>query len=71
VQKELKRRGVTLQLLWEEYRTEHVDGYCFSHFCERHREWLKTVSPTMLQTHAAGIVSPAQSTNSFSPVFDA
>jgi transposase len=55
VQKELKRRGVTLQLLWDEYRAEHGDGgYCYSHFCELHREWLKTVSPTMRQTHAAG-----------------
>ena len=50
MQKELKRRGVTLQLLWEEYRAEHVEGYCYSHFCELHREWLKTVSPTMRQT---------------------
>ena len=54
VQKELKRRGVTLQLLWDEYRAEHGDGYCYSHFCELHREWLKTVSPTMRQTRAAG-----------------
>ena len=54
VYKELKRRGVTLQLLWEEYRAEHGEGYCYSHFCERYRGWLKTVSPTMRQTHAAG-----------------
>ena len=27
VHKELKRRGVTLQLLWEEYRAEFADGY--------------------------------------------
>jgi transcriptional regulator with XRE-family HTH domain len=50
--KELKRRGVTLQLLWAEYRGEHGDGYCYSHFCECYREWLKTVSPTMRQTQA-------------------
>ena len=54
VHKELKRRGVTLQLLWEEYRTEHAEGYCYSHFCVRYRQWLLTVSPTMRQTHAAG-----------------
>jgi len=54
VQKELKRRGVTLQLLWEEYRAEHGEGYCYSHFCELHRDWLKMVSPTMRQAHAAG-----------------
>ena len=71
VQKELKRRGVTLQLLWEEYRTEHVDGYCYSHFCERHREWLKTVSSTMRQTHAAGEKLFVDWAGDTMPVFDA
>jgi len=67
VHKELKRRGVTLQLLWEEYRAEHGDGYYYSHFCERYREWLKTVSPTIRQMHAA-VVDWAGDTV---PVFDA
>jgi len=72
VQKELKRRGVTLQLLWEEYRTEHGDGgYCYSHFCELHREWLKTVSPTMRQTHAAGEKLFVDWAGDTVPVFDA
>ena len=31
---ELKRRGVTRQLLWEEYRKEHPDGYGYSQFCD-------------------------------------
>jgi transposase len=31
---ELKRRGVTLVLLWQEYRTEHPDGYGYSRFCD-------------------------------------
>jgi transposase len=53
VQPELKRRGVTLELLWEEYGAEHVDGYCYSH-SELRREWLKTISPTVRQTHAVG-----------------
>ena len=71
VQKELKRRGVTLQLLWEEYRAEHVDGYCYSHFCELYREWLKTVSPTMRQTHAAGEKLFVDWAGDTVPVFDA
>ena len=54
VHKELKRHGVTLLLLWEEYRAQHVDGYGYSRFCDLYRDWLKTVSPTMRQTHAAG-----------------
>jgi len=48
---ELKRRGVTLQLLWEEYRGEHPDGYVYSHFCELFGAWRKTVSATMRQVH--------------------
>jgi transposase len=71
VHKELKRRGVTLQLLWEEYRAEHGGGYCYSHFCERYREWLKTVSPTMRQTHAAGEKLFVDWAGDTVPVFDA
>ena len=37
VHKELKRRGVTLLLLWEEYRAEHADGYGYSRFCDLYR----------------------------------
>src|SRR6266568_2914433 len=51
VHKELKRRGVTLVLLWEEYRAEHGDGYGYSRFCDLYRGWRRTISPTMRQTH--------------------
>src|ERR1700690_1283939 len=43
---EMKRRGVTLALLWEEYRAEHVQGYAYSWFCERYSDWRKCISPT-------------------------
>ena len=71
VHKELKRRGVTLQLLWEEYRAEHVDGYGYSRFCDLYREWLKTVSATMRQTHAAGEKLFVDWAGDTVPVFDA
>jgi transposase len=51
IHKELKRRGVTLLLLWEEYRAEYADGYGYSRFCDLHRDWRKTISPTMRQMH--------------------
>jgi transposase len=51
---ELKRRGVTLALLWQEYRTERAQGYAYSWFCERYSDWRKCISPTMRQTHLAG-----------------
>ena len=54
IHRELKRPGVTLQLLWQEYREQHPGGYAYSRFCDFHRAWEKRVSPTMRQTHIAG-----------------
>jgi len=54
IHRELKRPGVTLQLLWQEYREQHSSGYAYSRFCDLHRAWEKYVSPTMRQTHIAG-----------------
>lgn len=51
---ELKRKGVTLQLLWEEYRQRNPDGYRYSQFCFLYGKWRKTAEPTMLQRHKAG-----------------
>lgn len=52
---ELRQKGVTLQLLWEEYATQHpADHYSYSHFCVLYREWRQRLSPTMRQTHAPG-----------------
>ena len=54
IHRELKRPGVTRELLWQEYREQHPSGYAYSRFCDLHREWEKRVSPTMRQTHIAG-----------------
>jgi transposase len=54
VQRELKRPGVTLELLWQDYRDQYPDGYGYSRYCDLHRAWEKRVSPTMRQTHIAG-----------------
>ncbi|MGH7171633.1 MAG: IS21 family transposase [Gemmataceae bacterium] len=54
VHRELRRPGVTLQLLWEEHRAVHPDGYGYSRYCELYRAWEARLSPTMRQTHVAG-----------------
>jgi transposase len=54
VHHELRRPGVTLQLLWEEHRAVHPDGYGYSRFCELYRAWEARLSPTMRQSHVAG-----------------
>lgn len=56
VQKELKsHKGVTLQLLWEEYLERNPeDGYSRSQFCALYREWRGQIDVTMRQDHLAG-----------------
>ena len=54
IHRELKRPGVTLLLLWEDYRAQHPDGLGYSWFCEIFQEWKGRLMPTMRQTHIAG-----------------
>jgi transposase len=54
IARELRRKGVTLRLVWEEYRTEHQDGFGYSWFCDMYRAWQGRLSPTMRQEHRAG-----------------
>ena len=54
VHRELGRKGVTLDLLWQEYRERHPDGYLYSGFCEHYRRWVGKLSVTMRQTHTPG-----------------
>lgn len=54
VHQELKRRGVTRLLLWEEYREQNPDGYGYTQFCELYKQWNKKVTVTMRQVHKAG-----------------
>lgn len=51
---ELKRAGVTLQLLHLEYLERHPDGYRYTTYCDAYRAWLAKRSPTMRQIHVAG-----------------
>ena len=51
---ELKRKGVTLQLLWEEYRAQHPDGYGYTQFCEYYGRWKKQLAPVLRQRYIAG-----------------
>lgn len=45
--KELKRTGVTKQILWEEYLNQHPDGYRYTQFCERLRRYEKVANVSM------------------------
>ena len=54
VRKELSGKGVTLRLLWEEYRQAHPDGYEYSQFCEYYRRWLGDVDVCLRHSYAGG-----------------
>jgi transposase len=56
IHQELRRKGVTLNVLWEEYVAGHVGEptYCYSQFCHRYRAWAATLKRSMRQTHRAG-----------------
>ena len=54
VHRELGWKGVTLQLLWQEYRAVHPEGYGYSRYCELYRAWAKQLHVTMRFEHKAG-----------------
>ena len=54
IHRERRRKGVTLRLLWEEYRATAPQGYGYSQFCELYRRWTGRLSPSMRQQHIAG-----------------
>src|SRR5690606_14837495 len=51
---ELKKKHVTMQLLWAEYKTDHPDGIGYTQFCYGFRQWKKTVDLPFRNKHRAG-----------------
>jgi transposase len=52
--RELKRKHVTLTMLWDEYIERCPEGYRYSRFCELYRNWASRLSVTMRQAHIGG-----------------
>jgi transposase len=51
---ELKRKGVTLLLLWHEYKEKYPEGYQYSQFCRRYHQWAEKLDPCLHQEYRAG-----------------
>ena len=51
---EMRRKGVTLQLLWYEYKQQNPDGYQYSYFSEQYRKYLKKLDPVFRNHYRAG-----------------
>lgn len=54
IRNELRRKHVTLQLLWEEYREHSPKGYGYSQYCQLYRDWLGKQAVSLRQEHRAG-----------------
>jgi transposase len=54
VHAERKRPGVTLQLVWLEYKQAHPDGYQYTQFCAHYHRWRARLDPVLRQVHRAG-----------------
>ena len=55
IHQELKNKGVTKQLLWEEYKQSYGEkGYQYSQYCHRYRLWVSKQQRSMRQIHKAG-----------------
>lgn len=55
IEKELRRRGVTMKLLWLEYLSQHPDGYRYTQFCRHFHAWQQASRPpVMRRVHRAG-----------------
>lgn len=54
VHQELRRPGVTLQLLWHEYKAVQPTGLQYSQFCVHYRQWARTLDVCLRQEHRAG-----------------
>lgn len=50
----LKTKGITLYLLWEDYRSQVDSALSYSRFCTLYREFKQTLTPVMRQVHVAG-----------------
>jgi len=51
---EMKKKGVTLMLLWEEYKEQHPDGIMYAQFCDRYKNFKKSNRISMPKEHKAG-----------------
>lgn len=51
-----QHRDLSLELLWEEYRQHHPDGYCYIRFCRLYRRWRKQQDLVARPVFGAGAV---------------
>lgn len=70
IAQEIKRKGVTLTLLWQEYRAAHPNGYGYTWFCDRFATFRLRTSATFRNRHEAGAAMQTDYAGHTVPVID-
>jgi len=70
IHRELRRKGVTLMLLWQEYKQIFPHGYQYSRFCDLYSHWAGKLDPVMRQEHRAGEKTFIDYAGQTVPVYD-
>ncbi|MFZ2996050.1 IS21 family transposase [Sphingobium sp.] len=70
VAREIKRKGVTLTLLWQEYRAAHPNGYGYTWFCDRFTAFQKRTHASFRNRHEAGAVMQTDYAGHTVPLID-
>lgn len=70
VARELKRKDVTMTLLWQEYRHTHPDGYGFTWFCTQYAAFIRKMNPSYRNRHDAGAVMQTDYAGQTVPLID-
>lgn len=69
--RELRKKGVTLQLLWLEYKAAHPQGYQYTQFATLYRRWKEDLEPVLRQEHKAGEKAFVDYAGQTVPIIDA
>ena len=70
VAREIKRKGVTLVLLWQEYRAAHPNGYGYTWFCDRFLSFQRRTHVSFRNRHEAGAVLQTDYAGQTVPLID-
>ena len=70
IYKELRKKNVTLMILWEEYIKQYPGGYRYSYFCELYQKWCRSLEVTLRQIYRAGEKTFIDYAGQTVPVFD-
>jgi len=54
IDKEIRKKGVTYLLLWQEYKEQHPNGYGYTQFKKIYHKYRKKLNPSMRQIHLNG-----------------